>query len=99
MTINDTWAYNNNERHYKSARDLLWKLAVIATKNGNFLLDVAPTRLDTNQPEFRDRLLRIGTWLRSNGEGIYGAVAGPIQDRADLRSTAKGHRVYLYLAE
>jgi len=99
MTINDTWAYNKNDRHYKSARDLIWNLADIASKNGNFLLDVGPTPLGTIQPEFRDRLLRIGTWLRSNGEGIYGAVAGPIQDRADLRSTAKGHRVYLYLAE
>ena len=61
MTINDTWAYNKNDRHYKSARDLIWNLADIASKNGNFLLDVGPTPLGTIQPEFRDRLLRIGT--------------------------------------
>ena len=43
MTINGTWAYNKNDTQYKSAKDLIWDLVDVASKGGNFLLDVGPT--------------------------------------------------------
>lgn len=47
----------------------------------------------------QDRLLAIGRWLKINSESIYGTTAGPFQDLAWGRSTAKGNKVYLHIYE
>ena len=45
----------------------------IVSKNGNMMLNVG-LRADGSLPEtFRDELLKIGKWLKVNGEGIYGS--------------------------
>src|SRR5512139_3165917 len=43
MTTNDHWGYNAADDHWKSSQDLVRKLAEIASKGGNFLLNVGPT--------------------------------------------------------
>ncbi|MGO9241998.1 MAG: alpha-L-fucosidase [Bryobacteraceae bacterium] len=99
MTINDTWAYNKHDRHFKSTAELVRALIDAASKGGNFLLNVGPTPDGTIQPEFEERLRQIGAWLRANGEAIYGTTYGPLQDLPFGRSTAKGDTVYLHVFE
>jgi alpha-L-fucosidase len=43
MTLNGTWAYNKNDTSYKSSKELIRDLVDVASKAGNFLLDVGPT--------------------------------------------------------
>jgi alpha-L-fucosidase len=97
MTINDTWAYNKNDRHFKSTKELIQTLADVASKGGNFLLDVGPTPEGTIQPEFVERLRAIGQWLRVNGDSIYGTTYGPLQNLSFGKATAKGSTVYLHV--
>jgi alpha-L-fucosidase len=97
MTINNTWAYNKNDRKFKSTSLLIRTLVEVASKGGNLLLNVGPGPDGTIQPEFRERLLGIGEWLKANGESIYGTTYGPFQDLAFGRTTAKGNRVYLHV--
>jgi alpha-L-fucosidase len=97
MTINDTWAYNKNDTHYKSTGELIRMLVDVASKGGNFLLNVGPTPEGEIQPEFEERLRGIGAWLKSNGEAIYGTTYGPIQGLAFGRTTQKGATVYLHV--
>jgi alpha-L-fucosidase len=97
MTINDTWAYNKFDTHYKSATKLIQSLVEVASKGGNFLLNVGPTPEGTIQPEFQERLQAIGEWLKINGDSIYGSTYGPLQNLPFGRMTAKGKRLYLHV--
>ena len=97
MTINDTWAYNKNDLKYKSATRLIQALIEVASKGGNFLLNVGPAPEGTIQPEFEERLVEIGKWMKVNGESIYGTTYGPLQSLPFGRSTAKGKTVYVHV--
>lgn len=97
MTINNTWAYNKNDHNFKSTQHLIRTLIEVASRGGNFLLNVGPTPEGTIQPEFQQRLKGIGDWMRVNGESIYGTTYGPLQDLPFGRTTAKGKMVYLHI--
>ena len=99
MTINNTWAYNLHDREFKSAEFLIRGLVEVASRGGNFLLNVGPQPDGTIQPEFKERLHAIGEWLSVNGESIYETTYGPVQGVASLRTTMKGKSVFVHVFE
>jgi alpha-L-fucosidase len=99
MTINDTWAYNMHDHNYKSAQFLIRALVEVASRGGNFLLNVGPQPDGVIQPEFQERLRAIGDWLAVNGESIYGTTYGPIQGVTSIRTTLKRETVYVHILD
>lgn len=97
MTINNTWAYNKNDRDFKSEQMLIRSLVEVASRGGNFLLNVGPQPDGQIQPEFQQRLKAIGDWLTLNGDAIYGTTYGPVQGAADLRTTANDKSIYVHI--
>src|ERR1700691_2371583 len=97
MTINNTWAYNKNDHEYKSEQTLIRSLVEVASRGGNFLLNVGPQPDGQIQPEFQQRLRAIGEWLTLNGDSIYGTTYGPVQGVAGLRSTANDKSIYVHV--
>lgn len=97
MTINSTWAYNKNDHDYKSPRTLTRGLVEVASRGGNFLLNVGPQPDGQIQPEFQDRLKAVGAWLTLNGDSIYGTTYGPVQNVQGLRTTAGSKSIYVHL--
>jgi len=103
MTINGSWGYNANDTRWKSSQQLIRNLSDIASKDGNYLLNIGPTAEGViPQPEV-DRLLAIGRWLKVNGEAIYATRGGPFTQAPDWgRTTQKewpgdGTTIYLHI--
>ena len=99
MTINNTWAYNMHDREFKTSQYLIRGLVEVASRGGNFLLNVGPQPDGVIQPEFQERLHAIGDWLRINGESIYGTTFGPVQGMSGARTTARKGKIFVHIFE
>ena len=101
MTMNDHWGYNKYNDNWKSSGDLIRKLADIASKGGNFLLNVGPTAEGLFPQPSIDRLREVGRWMKVNGEAIYGTQASPFKElewgRCTQKSIDHGTRLYLHV--
>ncbi len=97
-TLNDTWGYKKNDHHWKDPRDLIGKLADIASKGGNYLLNVGPTAEGVIPPASQKILRTIGKWLAVNGESIYGTSPSPFcYPGITWRATVKPGKIYLHI--
>ncbi len=89
MTINTTWGYSKHDHAWKSSQTLIRNLVDIASKGGNYLLNIGP-RADGSVPEeIVERMREIGQWMEVNGASIYGTTASPFADLTWGRCTTK----------
>ena len=80
MTMNDTWGYKASDANWKSSADLIRKLVDIASKGGNFLLNVGPTGEGEIPGASVERLAAVGAWMRTNARAIHGTQANPFPE-------------------
>ena len=99
MTMNTTWGFGANDHNWKSAEVLVRNLIDIASKGGNYLLNVGPTSLGLIPDPSIERLKEVGSWMKMNGEAIYCTSASPFRRLDWGRCTVKksGGRNLLYL--
>ena len=99
MTLNGHWGYHKADEKWKPTQVLLRNLIDITSKGGNFLLNVGPTGEGVIPGPSVERLTEVGTWMRVNGEAIYGTTAGPLKNLSWGRCTKKvtGKETTLYL--
>jgi alpha-L-fucosidase len=71
MTMNDTWGYKQDDTNFKSTETLLRNLIDIASKGGNYLLNIGPMQTGEVPAAEVERLREVGKWLDVNGESIY----------------------------
>ena len=72
----------------------------VASKNGNYLLNVGPTsKGDIPEPAV-ERLQQVGAWLKLRGDAVYGVKPSPYPYEFNWGSiTAKDNRLYLNVVE
>jgi alpha-L-fucosidase len=99
MTMNDTWGFKSYDHNWKSLSTLITNLVDIASKGGNYLLNVGPTAEGEIPVESIKLLQGVGAWMKVNGESIYGTHGTPFKNLAWGRCTVKdvGADTVLYL--
>ncbi len=101
MTLNTTWGYSEHDHAWKSDETLVRNLVDIASKGGNYLLNIGP-KGDGSVPEDSVKSMRaIGAWMKVNGESITGTTASPFDKlawgRCTKKVTAAGATLYLHV--
>jgi len=100
LTMGDSWSYIPKE-NFKPARKLIHILVDVVSKNGNLLLNIAPSPQGDFHPEAYDRLKEIGNWMGINSEAIYGTTGDKdLGPQGKLVFTHKDKTVYaIYRAD
>jgi alpha-L-fucosidase len=97
MTMNDTWGYKHFDDNWKSAEALIRNLVDIASKGGNYLLNIGPKADGTIPEESVERLKAIGAWMKINGDSIYGTQASPYEKPEWGRYTTKNGKLFAHV--
>ncbi|MFC1639388.1 alpha-L-fucosidase [Gemmatimonadota bacterium] len=104
-----SYGYNRAENinHYRTSKELVHELIDVVSRGGNLLLNVGPTADGRIPVIMQQRLRDIGTWLRINGEAIYGTRPWTGSGRrptagdslSAVRFTRNGPDLYAHLLE
>lgn len=69
---NNSWCYTDT-LEYKDAAQIIRSLIDVVSKNGNLLLNIGPKGDGSIADMDLKILTRIGSWLKVNGEAVYGS--------------------------
>jgi len=101
MTLNDTWGYKSYDNNWKPTATLIRNLVDIASKGGNYLLNVGPTSEGLIPAPSVERLREVGQWMKVNSVAIYATGATPFKKlpwgRCTQVPTATGATLYLHV--
>src|SRR5208282_1243622 len=99
MTMNDTWGFKSYDNNWKSTEEIIRNLVDIASKGGNYLLNVGPTSEGLIPGPSVERLKAVGAWMKVNSRAIYATTASPFKSLPWGRCTKKvsGNKTTLYL--
>ena len=89
MTLNNHWGYNKHDDRWKSPETIIHNLCDIASKGGNYLLNVGPTSEGLIPQPSVDRLAEVGAWMKVNGDAIYDSGPMPFGAEAGTFSATE----------
>ncbi len=100
MTIVDVrgggWSYRPDGK-VKPFGETVRMLVSCATGDGNLLLDVGPDATGVIPADQSDCLLKVGEWLKQNGESVYGTRGGPFKPGAYGGTTRRDKTIYVHV--
>jgi alpha-L-fucosidase len=91
--------YKGPDAHYKSGADLVALLIRVVAGGGNLLINVGPRPDGTLVPEEVASLEGLGSWLKVNGEAIYGTRPAATSVLPWGYATAKPGELYFIVTD
>lgn len=105
MTMNDTWGFSAHDQKWKTPTTITRNLIDIASKGGNYLLNIGPTAEGEIPAPSVQCLRELAEWMKINSESIHGTIASPFPKafpwgRCTRRVLPDGNtRLYLHVFE
>ncbi len=97
LTMNESWGFNPEDEHYKSAQAIVHALCETAGRGGNLLLNVSPRGDGSLPPEQLERLDALATWMGAHQSAIHDSTAGLEPWQFYGPSTRRNGRIHLFL--
>jgi alpha-L-fucosidase len=98
MTMNTSWGYNAHDQKWKNSKQIIQHLVDIASKGGNFLLNIGPKGDGSIPQQSVTCMTEVGQWMAANAESIRGTTASNLGKlNFDGRITTKGKTHYLHV--
>ena len=98
-TMNKTWGYNIEDQHYKPTKTLIQLLVRAAGKNANLLMNIGPQPNGELPAIAVQRMKKMGEWMATYGETIYGTRGGDVAPHPWGVSTRKGNRLFIHILD
>ncbi len=99
MTTHNGWGYVR-QAVYRDGRETIVKIAEVASKGGNLLINVGPDPLGLIPEGAKEEFAKIGAWLRINGEAIYGTRAAGLPYKPQWGYVTRSQKqLYLIVTE
>ena len=97
MTTNDNWGYQQKDKNWKTAYEVISIFVDAVSNGGNLLLDIGPKEDGTIPAEQIHILSELGKWNKKNGEAIFGCLGGIPQGHFYGPTTLSKDSTVLYL--
>ena len=99
MTFTGFWSWHGFQTPVIPYLECLKYLINCAGGDGNLLMNIGPMPTGQIDPRENDRMQRIGKWLETNGEAIYGTRGGPFKPGKWGACTFKGNNIYIQVLD
>lgn len=96
MTLNGSWGFDPDHK-IKTTKVLIQEMLMAASGNGNVLMSWGAKFDGEYDHAQKDTLLKIGDWLKQNGDYYYGTKGGPWMPSKNYGAVYKGNKVFIYL--
>ena len=77
MSLTNTWGYSKHITWWQSPIKVIYNLSYIASKGGNFLLNIGPKADGSFTEQATSILSEVSRWMKINGEAVYGTQKRP----------------------
>ncbi len=96
-STNESYGYHKRDHTHHPPEYLIELIVKAAAKGGNMLLNVGPKGDGTIDIVDRGILGGIGSWMKVNGEAIYGTTRSPLPTQSFGEITRKGNTLYCHV--
>ncbi len=99
QTMNGAWGYKESkENSYLSTKKIVQQLVTVASRDGNYLLNVGPKGDGSMTDGTKKILTDVGKWMAANSDSIYGTTRSPFKNEPSWGLyTRKGKTVYAHV--